>query len=337
MSLFSADRLTVRYPGVLALDALSLDVQPGVIGLVGANGAGKSTLIKVLLGLLRPASGRVTVLGLDPARDGVAVRQRVGYMPEHDCLPPDMVAAEFVAHMARMSGLPQDAARERSAETLRHVGLYEERYRPIGEYSTGMRQRVRLAQALVHDPRLLLLDEPTSGLDPAGREEMLQLVRRIGTTFGIAVLMASHLLGEVERVCDHLVAIDGGRLLRSAPLGEFTARTRVLAVEVENGQAELRDVLQRAGMAAQVEGDLVLVELGESDGGVAGSAEGTTGHAPDGKDETGSGEPWREARAYDAIRDAVVELDLPLVRVEERRHQLEDLFREPATGADDGH
>jgi ABC-2 type transport system ATP-binding protein len=209
-----------------------------------------------------------------------------------------------------------------------------------------MKQRVRLAQALVHDPRLLLLDEPTSGLDPAGREEMLALVRRIGTTFGIAVLMASHLLGEVERVCDHLVAIDGGRLLRSAPLGEFTARTRVLAVEVETGQAELCGALRQAGLAAEVEDDLVLVELGQSDDAVGGTGNGAVGTAvgtavgvavggvPDG---AGSTEPGREARAYDAIRDAVVVLGLPLLRIEERRHQLEDLFREPARGAGDGH
>jgi ABC-2 type transport system ATP-binding protein len=337
MPLFTADRLTIRYPGVLALDALQLEVEPGVIGLVGANGAGKSTLIKVLLGLLRPTSGRVTVLGLDPARDGVAVRQRVGYMPEHECLPPDMVAAEFVAHMARMSGLPQDAARERSAETLRHVGLYEERYRPIGEYSTGMRQRVRLAQDLVHDPRLLLLDEPTSGLDPAGREEMLALVRRIGTTFGIAVLMASHLLGEVERVCDHLVAIDGGRLLRSAPIGDFTTRTRILAVEVGSGQEDLREALGAAGLASRVEGDLVLVELGGSDVAPPATAasHGAIADAPVAAGP-GASESRNDTRVYDAIRDAVVRLDVPLLRIEERRHQLEDLFRDPATGADDG-
>ena len=141
-------------------------------------------------------------------------------MPEHDCLPPDATATDFVSHLALISGLPRTAARERTAEVLRHVGLYEERYRAIGGYSTGMKQRVKLAQALVHDPRLLLLDEPTNGLDPAGRDEMLELVQRTGTEFGMAVIVASHLLGEIERVCNHLVAIEGGRLLRSAPLGD---------------------------------------------------------------------------------------------------------------------
>ncbi|WP_291410044.1 ABC transporter ATP-binding protein [Actinophytocola sp.] len=152
-----------------ALADLTVAIEPGVVGLVGVNGAGKSTLIKLALGLLAPTGGKIRVLGLDPIAEGEAVRGRVGYMPEHDCLPPDVIAAEFVTHMARVSGLPAAMARERASETLRHVGLYEERYRRIGGYSTGMKQRVKLAQALVHDPELLLLDEPTNGLDPEGR------------------------------------------------------------------------------------------------------------------------------------------------------------------------
>jgi ABC-type multidrug transport system, ATPase component len=215
-SLIATQGLTKRYAnGVTALADLTLTVTPGIVGLVGANGAGKSTLIKILLGLLSPTAGRVSVLGLDPGTQGEEVRARVGYMPENDCLPPDISAAEFVTHMARMSGLPKTAARERASEALRHVGLYEERYRQIGGYSTGMKQRVKLAQALVHDPDLLLLDEPTNGLDPAGRDAMLTLIQRIGTDFGISVVVCSHLLGEVERICDSLIAIDGGRLLRA--------------------------------------------------------------------------------------------------------------------------
>ena len=200
MPLIEARSLTHRYPGnVLALDNLTLDVEPGVIGLVGANGAGKSTLLKILLGLLEPTSGEASVLGFDIRREGTRIRALVGYLPEHDCLPPDLSATELVTHMGRMSGLPATAARERAADVLRHVGLYEERYRPIGGYSTGMKQRVKLAQALVHDPKLLLLDEPTNGLDPAGRDEMLALIRRTGLEFGIATLVASHLLGEIGR------------------------------------------------------------------------------------------------------------------------------------------
>jgi ABC-2 type transport system ATP-binding protein len=298
MSLISLRALSKRYPpGVTALDGLTLDLEPGIIGLVGANGAGKSTLIKILLGLLEPTSGDASVMDLDVRTQGTGIRQFVGYMPEYDCLPPDSSATDFVTHMARMSGLPPTAARERTAEVLRHVGLYEERYRAIGGYSTGMKQRVKLAQALVHDPRLLLLDEPTNGLDPAGRDEMLALVRRTGTEFGIAVVVASHLLGEIERVCDFLVAIEGGHLLRAAPLGEFTERTGVLAVEVEEGGAPLAAALVKRGLHAVADGRTVLIKVDDD-------------------------------RPYDIVRDAIVELGLPLVRLEQRRQSLEDLFRD---------
>ena len=171
------------------------------------------------------------MLDLDTATQGARIRELVGYMPEHDCLPPDVSATEFVVHMARVSGLPSGAARERTADVLRHVGLYEERYRQIGGYSTGMKQRVKLAQALVHDPTILFLDEPTNGLDPAGRDEMLALIERIGREFGITTIVASHLLGEIERVAGWLVAIDAGRLLHTAPLASFTERTGQLLVE----------------------------------------------------------------------------------------------------------
>src|SRR5918993_4447104 len=233
VTVIATESLSKRFPRVTALDRLSVDVGPGVTGLVGSNGAGKSTLIKILLGLSPASEGSAAVLGMDVARDGLAIRERVGYMPEHDCLPPDVSATEFVVHMARMSGLPMTAARERAADTLRHVGLYEERYRPMGGYSTGMKQRVKLAQALVHDPSLVLLDEPTNGLDPAGREDMLGLIRRIGTEFGISVLVTSHLLGELERVCEGIVVIDAGRLLRHSTLAAVTQETPVVAVEVD--------------------------------------------------------------------------------------------------------
>jgi ABC-2 type transport system ATP-binding protein len=301
MPLIALDRLTKQFPGVTALDALSLELEPGVIGLVGANGAGKSTLLKILLGLLSPTSGRATVMGRDTALEGTRVRELVGYMPEHDALPPDNSATELVAHLAQMSGLPPAAARERTAEVLRHVGLFEERYRPIGGYSTGMKQRVKLAQALVHDPRLLLLDEPTNGLDPSGRDEMLALVRRTGTEFGIAVIVASHLLGEIERVCDYLVAIEAGHLLSAAPLATFTGHTGVLAVEVEDGSEALAAALSARSIETRVDGRAVLIGL---DGVVPAE------------------------HAYDVVRDAVVDLGLPLVRLEHRRHSLEDLFRD---------
>jgi ABC-2 type transport system ATP-binding protein len=297
MPLIEARALTKRYGAhVTALDALTLDVEPGIIGLVGANGAGKSTFLKILLGLLAPTSGSASVMGLDVTREGPQIRQFVGYLPEHDCLPPDLTATDFVTHMGRMSGLPATAARERTAEVLRHVGLYEERYRPIGGYSTGMKQRVKLAQALVHDPKLLLLDEPTNGLDPSGRDEMLDLVKRTGTEFGIATVVASHLLGEIERVCTFLLAIDNGKLLRAAPIASFTERTGTLGVEVEEGADSLAARLLASGLDAKVEGRTVLVD------------------APD-------------ERPYDLVRDAIDELALSLIRLEHRRHRLEDLFR----------
>ncbi len=286
----------MRYGGrVTALDALSVAVEPGVIGLVGANGAGKSTLIKILLGLLTPTGGAASVFGLDPATDGPAIRARVGYMPESDSLPPDLVAAEFVTHMGRMSGLPKTVARERASETLRHVGLYEERYRQIGGYSTGMKQRVKLAQALVHDPDLLLLDEPTNGLDPAGRDSMLALIARIGTEFGISVVVCSHLLGEVERICDTLVAIEGGRLLRADRVSAMTTGQGVLAVEVDEGTDALVLRLGQLGLPVGRDGRAVLV-------------------------------PLRSAETYDAIMRAVADLELPLHRLEQRRHHVAELF-----------
>ncbi|HNM77907.1 MAG TPA: ABC transporter ATP-binding protein [Tepidiformaceae bacterium] len=291
---------------VTALNGLDLTLEPGIIGLVGANGAGKSTFIKILLGLLDPTEGSASVLGYDIAKDGPVLRQFVGYMPEHDCLPGDVSATEFVAHMAQINGLPRSAARERTAETLRHVGLFEERYREIRGYSTGMKQRVKLAQALVHDPRILFLDEPTNGLDPAGRDEMLDLVRRTGTEFGISIVMASHLLGEIERVCEHLVVIDGGNLKRSGPIGEFTASTGTLAVEIDGDAGALERSLEAAGLTAAREGRLVLVAL-------------------DGD------------QAYDLIRDACDDLGLGLVRIERRRQNLEDIFREQAPAEEAAH
>ncbi|MBO4270344.1 ABC transporter ATP-binding protein [Microbispora triticiradicis] len=297
---FATEGLTKRFPRVTALDHLTVAAGTGVTGLVGANGAGKSTLIKILLGLVPPTSGSASVLGLDTATQGLEIRRTVGYMPEHDCLPPDISATEFVVHMAQMSGLPRAAARERAADTLRHVGLDEERYRPMGGYSTGMRQRVKLAQALVHDPRLVFLDEPTNGLDPQGRDDMLALIRRVGTEFGISVLVTSHLLGELERVCDHVIVIDGGRLLRSSAIREFTRAEQTIAVEVEEGQRQLADRLTGGGETVAVQGRLLTVQVSPDDPG----------------------------RTYDAVRDAVSDLGLSLLRLEQRRGRIEDVFKE---------
>ena len=292
------DTLTKRYPGdVTALAGLTVDIHPGVTGLVGANGAGKSTLIKILLGLLPPTSGRAVVLGHNVVASGERIRTLTGYMPEHDCLPPDVTGTEFVTHLGRMSGLPATAAKERAADSLRHVGMYEERYRQTGTYSTGMKQRVKLAQALVGDPRLLLLDEPTIGLDPAGRRSMLDLISRIGAEFGISIVVSSHLLGEIEQICDHLVVIDGGRLLRSDTMTSFTRVSQVLVIEVDEGIAALQEELAARGLEPRRSGRGLLVRL---DG-----------------DAT-----------YDMVRDAVADLGLPLNRLEQQRRRVEELFRD---------
>nr|WP_297414938.1 ABC transporter ATP-binding protein [uncultured Nocardioides sp.] len=300
MALIETERLTKRFGAVTALDDLTVAVSPGVTGLVGANGAGKSTLLKILLGLIPATDGHARVLDLDVTSDGAAIRERVGYMPEHDCLPPDVSATEFVVHMARMSGLPQTAARERAADTLRHVGLYEERYRPMGGYSTGMRQRVKLAQALVHDPSLVMLDEPTNGLDPAGRDDMLELIQRIDAEFGISVIVTSHLLGELERVCREIVVIDAGRLLRHSTTAAVTAETPVVAVEVDDDPADLLDRLRVAGVTAQAVDRLIQVDVADPS-------------------------------TYDLVRDAVAELGLGLVRMERQRHRMTEIFADRET------
>ncbi len=304
MSVIETQDLGKRYPGgVTALTGLTLAVEPGITGLVGANGAGKSTLIKILLGLLEPTDGTASVLGHDTRTDGELIRAKVGYMPEHDCLPPDVTATEFVTHLGRMTGLPATAAKEQAAEALRHVGLHEERYRQIGTFSTGMKQRVKLAQALVGDPGLLLLDEPTNGLDPAGRDAMLALIHRIGTEFGIAVVVASHLLSEIERICDQLVAIEGGMLLRAASLSAMTQNVPWIAIEVEEGADRLGATLATAGVTVRVEGRALLV-------------------------------PVDTDAVFDLVRDAIADLELPLNRLEQRRHHVEELFSTAPQSAD---
>ena len=305
IALILTHELTRRFGDVTALDGLTVSIEPGITGLVGSNGAGKSTLVKILLGLIEPSSGSAQVMGHDVERESGAIRALVGYMPEHDCLPPEMTAAEFVSFMARCSGLPATAARERAAEVLRHVGLFEERYRPMRGYSTGMAQRVKLAQALVHDPRILVLDEPTNGLDPAGRDEMLALIQRTGREFGISVLVSSHLLGELERVCDHVVLIDAGRLVRAARLGALTGETGTLLVEVDGDVEAYCAALAAQGLVVQRDLLRVLVEL------------------PNGDDAESVA---RMFATHDIVRDVAVATGVGLLRIERRRGHLEDLF-----------
>jgi ABC-2 type transport system ATP-binding protein len=286
--------LTKRYPGVTALDELTLDLPTGRIGLVGANGAGKSTMFRLLLGLAHPTSGSVEVCGIDVARDPIGVRSRLGYMPEHDCLPLDQTAADVVSTFGELSGLPARAARQRASDILDLVGLDEARFRPIGGFSTGMRQRTKLAQALVGDPELVLLDEPTAGLDPLGREEMLTLVARLGS-FGISVLMATHLLDDVQQVCDHVVMIDAGRLVVSGGTQSLLERTGVVTVDVGRHGDELVAGLGQRGVTASV-----------TDGVVEAMIDG---------DEH-----------MDVVRDVVADLGLPLFRLSTRLTSLDEVF-----------
>ncbi len=293
-ALVSATDLTKHYGSVIALDGVSFGVFGGITGILGENGAGKSTAIKIFLGLLRPTSGTAVVLGGD-ATNGVAPRARLGYMPEHDCLPSAVTAAEFLTHMAEVSGLPPARARTRAADTLRHAGLFEERYRPIGGYSTGMKQRVKLAQALVHDPRLVFLDEPTAGLDPSGREEMLDLIRKTHREFGISILLSSHLMADVERTCDRILVLQGGQLARSGEVSHFTTETESVFLEVDaNREAVVRE-LEMRGVAVRT-------------------------------DRSGLRIDGAEGAVYDLVRDAVAAAGAPLRRLAPRRRALADLF-----------
>ena len=300
MPAIATQGLTRTFGPVTALSQLSVEMPHGVVGLVGANGAGKSTLIKILLGLLPPTSGTATILGMNCLTDGLKIREIVGYMPESECLPPDVSATEFIVHMARMSGLPTDVARERTADTLRHVGLYEERYRPIGGYSTGMRQRVKLAQALVHDPKLVLLDEPTNGLDPAGRDDMLELISRVSTDFGISVVVTSHLLGELERIADHVVSIEAGVLQHSTSTAAATELSGLVLVEVTDRGAEVVERLRALG------------------------AKVTTGAQPN-----SFAVEVVDERVLDEVRGVVVDLGVGLVRIQRGRHHLSEMFLTP--------
>ena len=229
--------------------------------------------------------------------ENVLARTHLGYMPEHDCLPPAMTASEFLTHMAQISGLPPGAARTRAADILRHVGLDEERYRSIGEYSTGMKQRVKLAQALVHDPVLVFLDEPTAGLDPTGREEMLALIRRTGREFGISIMLSTHLMGDVETTCDRIIVLEGGIVAESGEVAGFTAESETVYIDVYDNAEGLMSALADRGLQASLDGVSVAVE------------------------GVGDGE-------YDEIRDALVETGLRLRRLGPRRRRLSDLFRD---------
>lgn len=252
--------LTHDYGEVVALRDLTLEIPSGVTGLVGANGAGKTTLLRLLLGLLHPTSGSINVLGHAPETEPLEVRARIGYMPEGDCLPKDQTAADFVAYAAQLAGIPPSEARRRASETLFLVGLEEERFRYIGDFSTGMQQRVKLAQSIVHDPDLVLLDEPASGLDPEGRVRMLELIRRLGQ-FDIDVIVSSHVLTDIEQTCNWVVMLDAGTLLRSGPLTGFD-RLGTVMVEVLEQPDIFAAAVRQMGLDASVDGRRMVVGPG---------------------------------------------------------------------------
>lgn len=291
--------LTHDYGEVVALQNVDVVIPSGITGLVGANGAGKTTLLRILLGLLHPTTGTVNVLGHDAIIDPLAVRSRTGYMPENSCLPKDQTAADFVAYAAELAGLPVDEAKRRSSETLFLVGLEEERFRFIGDFSTGMAQRVKLAQAIVHGPEVVLLDEPASGLDPAGRDQMLELILRLGG-FGINVIFSSHVLPDIEETCDWVVMLDGGKLVRSGPVIQ-SGGAPSLMVEVLGDPALLTEALISQGLSASLIHHAVTVEAVDEN-------------------------------SYDVIRDSIARLGLGLLRLTPISRSLEDEFLVRAGG-----
>jgi ABC-2 type transport system ATP-binding protein len=289
----SAEHLTVRFGDVVALDDVSVRLEAPAIGLLGANGAGKSTLMRALLGLVAPTAGSVEVLGFDAAHRG-ELRRRLGYMPEHDCLPPQMTARDLVLHLGELRGLPRRAAALRASEVLFQVGLDEERSRLIGTFSTGMKQRVKLAQALVHAPDLVVLDEPTNGLDPAGRDEMLLIVRRLWENLGVRVLLSSHVLSDVERTCEAVLLLREGHVVSAGLLSELGAgESARLLVRAVGDLERFRAALAERGLVATDHEDAIMI--------------------------AGSGR-----RELDAVRDAAAAADVSLRELRPAERTLED-------------
>jgi ABC-2 type transport system ATP-binding protein len=242
------DHVTVRYGKNVALRDVSAAFSQGAVGLLGPNGAGKSTLLKALLGFLKPESGKMSVLGLDVATSPLEIRARLGYMPESDAHIPGMNAVTFVAYCGQLAGLPAADAMQRAHEVLYYVGLGEARYRNLEQYSTGMKQRIKLAQALVHDPDLLFLDEPTNGMDPKGRDEMLELIRDLAHNKGVNLILSSHLLPDVEYTCDYVVVMDKGQITANGPIEELKGPAgRVYEVRIKGDTPQFIDVLRREG------------------------------------------------------------------------------------------
>jgi ABC-2 type transport system ATP-binding protein len=293
-----ADGVVKRYGTTTALAGASVAIGRGLTGLLGANGAGKTTLNGLVLGLHRPDAGTLRVLGLDPAQAGPEIRARVGYAPEHHNLPPDMSAYDLVRHLAEIHGLPRKEAINRASDVLWQVGLGEERLRPVGTFSTGQRQRVKLAAAIAHDPMLVLLDEPTDGLDPNQRDAMLALIRRVGREFGIDIVLSSHLLEEVERICDQAVIIAGGEVAVSGTLDELRGAGSGAIVELDDGVEAVAALLTGRGLDVVGQGRRLEV----------------------------TSKTLGEEILFDELRDALAVTGAGLRRLLPRRASLEDVY-----------
>jgi len=241
--------VTVIYGKNQALKNVTAKFARGAVGLLGPNGAGKSTMLKALLGFVKPDQGKMSVLDMDVAHEPLAIRAHIGYMPESDAHIPGMNAVTFVAYCGQLAGLPAVDAMQRAHEVLYYVGLGEARYRNVETYSTGMKQRIKLAQALVHDPDLLFLDEPTNGMDPKGRDEMLELVRDLGHNKGVSLILSSHLLPDVEYTCDHVVVMDKGQVATQGPIQELKGPAgRVYELRIKGDVSGFLDLLAKQGM-----------------------------------------------------------------------------------------
>ncbi|MEX2663532.1 MAG: ABC transporter ATP-binding protein [Vicinamibacterales bacterium] len=243
------DGVTVSFGKNRALKGVSAQFARGAVGLLGPNGAGKSTMLKALLGFIKPTEGRITVLGLDVAKHPLEIRSRIGYMPESDAHIPGMNAVSFVGYCGQLAGLGSVDAMQRAHEVLYYVGLGEARYRNVETYSTGMKQRIKLAQALVHDPDLLFLDEPTDGMDPKGRDEMLALIHDLGHNKNVNLILSSHLLPDVEFTCDHIIVMDKGQVVAQGPIDELKGPTgRVFELRIKGNLPAFVELLRTNGL-----------------------------------------------------------------------------------------
>ena len=262
------EAVTVTYGRRRALQAVDADFLPGAVGLLGPNGAGKSTLLKALLGFVRPDGGRMAVLGMDVVDRPLEIRARIGYMPESEAHIPDVNAVTFVACCGRLAGLPAADAMQRAHAVLQYVGLGEARYRTVDTYSTGMKQRIKLAQALVHDPDLLFLDEPTNGMDPRGREEMLALVRDLAGRKGVNVILSSHVLPDVEATCERVVVLHQGQVVAQGPIAELKGTSRrAFEIRVKGDVARFVAGLRDAGVECRdTDDDVMRVLIGDDRG-----------------------------------------------------------------------